>query len=160
MTRLEEARAGIITTEMKEAALGEGVEPEFIRKGMADGNIIITRSRLREDIKPLAVGQGLRTKVNANIGSSQDASTPEEELEKLMAAEAAGAELPGRAVHVAVPRTKPARADHLPQTLHIVGQIRHNTAPTDSRWGPVRSGRQARSRTRASRSTARRRVSV
>lgn len=92
MTRLEEARAGIITAEMKEAALGEGVEPEFIRKGMADGNIIITRSNLRKDIKPLAVGQGLRTKVNANIGSSQDASTPEEELEKLMAAEAAGAD--------------------------------------------------------------------
>lgn len=92
MTRLEEARAGVITTEMKEAAIGEGVEPEFIRKGMADGNIIITRSTLRKDLKPLAVGQGLRTKVNANIGSSQDTSTPEEELEKLQAAESAGAD--------------------------------------------------------------------
>ncbi|VAV84022.1 Phosphomethylpyrimidine synthase ThiC [hydrothermal vent metagenome] len=91
MTRLEAARAGIITEEMKEVALAENMAPETIRERIADGTVIITRSTLRTGIKPLGVGRGLSTKVNANIGSSEDASGPEEELEKLKVAVDAGA---------------------------------------------------------------------
>ena len=92
MTRLEAARAGRITDEMKRVALAEGVSPEFIRDGIAEGVIIITRNTLREDLEPLGVGRGLRTKVNANIGSSQDVLDPAEELKKLHAAQDAGAD--------------------------------------------------------------------
>ncbi len=92
MTRLEEARAGKITAEFKEAALAEGKTPEEIRSGIADGTIIITRSTLRPHIKPLAVGAGLKTKVNANIGSSEDIVDPQVELKKLHAAVSAGAD--------------------------------------------------------------------
>ncbi len=92
MTRLEEARRGNITEEMKEAALAEGVCAEHIRDAMADGTVIITRNRLRSHIRPLAIGRGLRTKINANIGSSEDCASPEEELEKLLAAVGAGAD--------------------------------------------------------------------
>ena len=91
MTRLEAAREGIITDEMKKAALKEGVSPEFIRAGIEDGSIIITRNNLH-DIDGLAVGEGLKTKVNANIGSSEDEMNPEEEVEKLKVAEEAGAD--------------------------------------------------------------------
>ena len=91
MTRLEEAKKNIITDEMKRAALREGVSPEVIRKGMADGTIIITRNRLR-DIEPLAIGAGLKTKVNANIGSSEDRADGAVELDKLRAAVDAGAD--------------------------------------------------------------------
>ncbi len=91
MTRLEAARAGIITEEMKEPAAAEGMTPETIRERIADGTVIITRSTLRTNIKPLGVGRGLSTKVNANIGSSEDASGPAEELEKLKVAVDAGA---------------------------------------------------------------------
>jgi phosphomethylpyrimidine synthase len=92
MTILERARSGVITEEMKRAALGEGVDPEYIRKKIKQGTVIITRNRVRSALEPLAIGEGLRTKVNANIGTSQDHADPEEELKKLHAAVNAGAD--------------------------------------------------------------------
>lgn len=92
MTQLESARKGIITAEMKKAALKEGVEPEHIRKGIEEGTIIINRNKVHASIDGLAVGKGLRTKVNANIGSSQDRADINEELEKLRVAVEAGAD--------------------------------------------------------------------
>lgn len=92
MTQLEAARKGIITEEMKKSALSEGVEPEHIRKGVEEGVIIITKNLLHRSINGLAVGKGLRTKVNANIGSSQDHVDVKEEIEKLKAAIEAGAD--------------------------------------------------------------------
>ncbi len=92
MTRIEEARAGNITEEMKEVALAEGVSPEFIRKGLANATIAINKNIVRKDLRPLAVGTGLKTKVNANIGSSQDHIDHSEEIEKLLVAERAGAD--------------------------------------------------------------------
>ncbi len=91
MTQLESARKGIITEEMKSAALKEGVTPEYIRKGIEEGVIIINRNN-RHSIEGLAVGKGLRTKVNANIGSSQDHVDVNEELLKLKTAIEAGAD--------------------------------------------------------------------
>ncbi|MBI4949249.1 MAG: phosphomethylpyrimidine synthase ThiC [Deltaproteobacteria bacterium] len=92
MTQLEQARKGVITEEMKRAALSEGVEPEYIRASIEEGTVIITKNRLHRTIEGLAVGKGLRTKVNANIGSSQDRVDIEEELKKLRAAVEAGAD--------------------------------------------------------------------
>ncbi len=63
MTQLEKARKGLITKEMKIAA-AEGVEPEYIRQGMVDGNIVVCRNVNHTAIKPLAIGKGLRTEVN------------------------------------------------------------------------------------------------
>lgn len=92
MTQLEQARNGIITNEMKQAALKEGVEPEYIRSSIMDGTIIITKNKKRKSIESLAIGKGLRTKINANIGTSQDRADLEEELKKLNAAVGAGAD--------------------------------------------------------------------
>ena len=92
MTQLESARQGIITEKMLTAALAEGVEPEFIRAGIAAGNIIICHNNKHANGTPLAVGKGLRTKVNANIGSSADDLSIEKELEKARVAVAAGAD--------------------------------------------------------------------
>src|SRR4030066_333093 len=92
MTQIEAARKGIITAEMKSAAAREGVEAEFIRAGIEEGVIVINRNRLHTAISGLAVGRGLKTKVNANIGSSQDMVDVEIELQKLRAAINAGAE--------------------------------------------------------------------
>ena len=66
MTQLEKARKGLVTEEMKICATEEGVEAEYIRQGMVDGNIVICRNVNHATIKPLAIGLGLRTKVNAN----------------------------------------------------------------------------------------------
>ncbi len=92
MTILEAARKGLVTEEIKSAARREGLDPEFIRLSVADGTAVITRNRLHRSIEGLAIGRGLRTKVNANIGSSQDIADPEEELKKLKAAIDAGAD--------------------------------------------------------------------
>lgn len=92
MTQLEQAGKGLVTEEMKICAAEEGVEPEYIRRGIADGNIVICRNVNHTKIKPLAIGLGLRTKVNANIGTSKDNNDFNLELEKLKTAAAAGAD--------------------------------------------------------------------
>ncbi len=92
MTQLEKARRGVITTEMAIAAGVENVEPEYIRQGVAAGTIVLCRNINHTGIRPLAIGAGLRTKVNANIGTSKDGNDLPAELEKLALAIAAGAD--------------------------------------------------------------------
>ena len=92
LTLLERARRGEVTPEMIAAARAEGVEPEFIRDGVKNGAIVLTHNRVRASGRPLAIGAGLRTKVNANLGTSKDRADLELELEKLRVAEAAGAD--------------------------------------------------------------------
>jgi phosphomethylpyrimidine synthase len=92
MTQLEKARKGLITKEMKICAAVEGVEAEHIRQGLVEGTIVIVRNVKHTAIKPLAIGKGLRTKVNANIGTSKDHTDLNLELEKLKIAVAAGAD--------------------------------------------------------------------
>jgi phosphomethylpyrimidine synthase len=92
MTQLEKARKGLITEEMKTCAAQEGVEPDYIRQGMVDGNIVVCRNVNHTAIQPLAIGKGLRTKVNANIGTSKDNNDLDVELEKLKIATAVGAD--------------------------------------------------------------------
>jgi len=92
MTQLEKARKGLITKEMKIAARAEKVSPEYIRQGLVDGTIVICRNVNHGAIKPLAIGKGLRTKVNANIGTSKDHMDLNLELKKLKTAVEAGAD--------------------------------------------------------------------
>lgn len=92
ITQLDYARKGIITEKMQAAAASEGVSPEFIRDGIAAGNIIICNNIKRANGIPLPVGKGLRTKVNANIGSSADDLDISKELEKARVAVKYGAD--------------------------------------------------------------------
>ena len=91
-TQLDYARKGIVTDKMKAAAASEGVSPEFIRDGIAAGNIIICHNIKHLNGRPLPVGKGLRTKVNANIGSSSDDLDISKELEKARTAVKYGAD--------------------------------------------------------------------
>jgi phosphomethylpyrimidine synthase len=92
MTQLLKAREGVITPEMEQVALDERQSPEFIRQGIADGNIIITQNVRHKAANPLAIGKGLRIKINANIGTSGDHADIDEELKKLDVCIAAGAD--------------------------------------------------------------------
>ncbi|MBM3330236.1 phosphomethylpyrimidine synthase ThiC [candidate division WOR-3 bacterium] len=76
---------------LTKVAAQEQVSPELIAKHCAEGKVTILRSRHRR-IAPLAVGKGMTVKVNANIGTSPDASDLKNELAKLGAAVAAGAD--------------------------------------------------------------------
>ena len=92
MTQLEYARRGVITEQMQIAAAAEGVPPEFIRAGLAAGNIVICHNIKHTNGIPLPVGTGLRTKINANIGSSSDDTDMQKELEKARIAVKYGAD--------------------------------------------------------------------
>ncbi len=76
---------------MKIVAKAEGKTPEFILRGIASGRIVIPRSPYRYT-KPVGIGKGLCTKVNASIGTSSDIVDVEMEVEKARAAEASGAD--------------------------------------------------------------------
>lgn len=69
----------------------EGVPGAQLAADWQAGRVVILRAKGRR-IKPLAVGRGLRVKVNANIGTSPDSSNRQHELAKLAAAVAAGAD--------------------------------------------------------------------
>lgn len=90
-TQLDSARDGEITQEMKEAAVYDDVSPEFIRDGIANGHIVIYGNPQRKSTV-VGIGQGLRTKINASIGTSPDIIDFDMEVEKAKVAEKAGAD--------------------------------------------------------------------
>ena len=91
MTRVSEARAGIISQELASAARRENMEPEKFAAAVASGTITVVRNKLRS-INPLVIGTSTRIKVNANIGTSSSLSDIGEELEKLRVAIRCGAD--------------------------------------------------------------------
>lgn len=72
-------------------ASDEGVEPDVLMRRVASGRAVIPWNPLHAP-RPTGVGEGLRVKVNANLGTSPDRVEPDEEMEKLAVAEAAGAD--------------------------------------------------------------------
>ncbi|HEY4716581.1 MAG TPA: phosphomethylpyrimidine synthase ThiC [bacterium] len=93
MTILTLSKNGTIPDEIKAIARKEGIDPEILRTRVADGSVIaVKNSRRKTLIAPLGIGKGLKTKVNANIGTSGDLSEIPLELKKLEAAVEAGAD--------------------------------------------------------------------
>ncbi len=92
MTKIEAARKGIATEEVKIVARDEHRTEEYIMEGLIKGTIIIPRNINHSHVKPVGIGEGLRTKVNANIGTSSDIVDIDSELAKLRAAVEAGAD--------------------------------------------------------------------
>jgi len=90
MTQKIEAQKGIITKEMERVAREEEVSSEWLRDKMARGRIIIPANRNHKGVKPTGIGEGLRIKVNTNLGTSSDHIDLDEELRKLEAATGAG----------------------------------------------------------------------
>ncbi len=86
MTQLEFARKGKITPQMQAVANDEGVDATVVMRGIADGKIVVFANERHAKLKPCGVGWGLRTKVNANIGTSPDFGDIKTELEKLQVA--------------------------------------------------------------------------
>jgi phosphomethylpyrimidine synthase len=92
MTQFAEALKGKITPEMKKVASSEGLKPKDILQGVSSGHIVIPCNKNHKSLKPLGIGTGLRTKINANIGTSKDHLDVDEELEKMRVALEAGAD--------------------------------------------------------------------
>lgn len=92
MTQITAARDGTVTPQMRIVAAKEGKTPEEIREGVAAGRIAIPANVNHESLSPEGVGDGLRTKVNVNLGISGDLHDEDEELAKVAVALELGAE--------------------------------------------------------------------
>ncbi|ALU11868.1 phosphomethylpyrimidine synthase [Ignicoccus islandicus DSM 13165] len=92
-TIIQAARRGVVTDEMKKIAEVEGVDVEKVRNGIAAGRIVLLRNVKRADkVKIVAVGEGMLTKVNANIGTSNTLIDLNMEIEKAKIAKKYGAD--------------------------------------------------------------------
>ena len=83
ITQLAFARRGVITEEMRFAALRENVDAELVRSEIARGRAIIPANIRHLELEPMIVGRSFLVKINANIGNSAVASSIEEEVDKL-----------------------------------------------------------------------------
>jgi phosphomethylpyrimidine synthase len=90
MTQLELAREGKISPEMEQAAAAENISAERLRQLVALGRAVIPKNKKHQLEHILAIGEGLRTKVNANIGTSGPCCGVQQEVEKLEVAVTAG----------------------------------------------------------------------
>jgi phosphomethylpyrimidine synthase len=106
-TQLTDARAGTITAVMRQVAANEGLSTNLVRDEMAAGRLVIPankihlqgnlgsparNSALGVPLQPAGIGRVLRTKVNANIGTSSVRCSVQAEIEKMEAALAVGAD--------------------------------------------------------------------
>jgi phosphomethylpyrimidine synthase len=83
MTQINKARRGILTPQIRRAAKDERVSPEKLGELVARGLVVLPWNPIHKPSRPAAIGQGLRTKVNVNIGTSRDFPQLADELLKL-----------------------------------------------------------------------------
>jgi len=82
-TQMEAARLGIITEQMLSVAEKESIDPQIIRERVAKGSIAIPANKNHNSLDPNGIGEGLKTKINVNLGVSGDCADYTEEFEKV-----------------------------------------------------------------------------
>ncbi len=90
-TQLQYALKGQITREMFDVAEAENVDHEWLRNEIAHGRVVIPKN-VNHEFPARAIGNGLKTKINANIGTSEKHCNFTEEIEKLNTAVKYGAD--------------------------------------------------------------------
>ena len=82
-TQMEAAKLGIVTPQMAQVAEDEGIDAEVIRERVAHGTIAIPANHNHPALHAHGVGEGLRTKINVNLGISGDERDYECEMQKV-----------------------------------------------------------------------------
>lgn len=82
-TQMEAAQKGIVTCQMKEVLASEKILEDKLLQGVAEGRIVIPSNKNHTNLKAKAVGSGLTTKINVNLGVSEDCCDMDLELEKV-----------------------------------------------------------------------------
>ena len=85
-TQMDAAKRGILTPEIKTVAEKENMSPEELMELVAKGVVAIPANKNHKTLSPEGIGQGLRTKINVNLGISRDAADMDLELEKVRTA--------------------------------------------------------------------------
>ena len=91
-TQMEAAKMGIVTPQMQTVAEKERREPEWIRERVAAGTIAIPANIHHTSLSAEGIGDGLKTKINVNLGISGDAKDYDLEMEKVKMSVEMGAE--------------------------------------------------------------------
>ena len=76
-TQMDAARKGIVTPQMETVARKENMRVEDLMERMARGAVIIPANRNHVNLDPEGVGEGMRIKINVNLGISKDCSAIE-----------------------------------------------------------------------------------
>jgi len=87
---MREAKKGNVTEAMQIVATDELIDVYLLMERIADGEAVILKNNLHKSVQPVGIGKGLRTKVNANIGTSTDSTDIHLEIEKARTAVHAG----------------------------------------------------------------------
>jgi len=82
MTQKEEAIKGNITPAIKQISDEEDISPDILLLLISEGKVVIPLNPLHSSTHPVGIGEKLRTKVNVNIGTSQDFPEWRDELKK------------------------------------------------------------------------------
>jgi len=87
---IRQCRSGLPSA-LDDLAATEGISPEKMAQAIACGHMVVPANQRRE-IRPAAIGEGCRVKVNVNIGTSQGRCDMDLEMRKAEAALSAGAD--------------------------------------------------------------------
>ncbi len=82
-TQMEAAKQGIVTEAMLVVAKQEGMAVEKLQRLVAQGKVVIPANKNHKSLSYQGVGAGLKTKINVNLGVSEDCCNIQTELEKV-----------------------------------------------------------------------------
>ncbi|MCV3374869.1 phosphomethylpyrimidine synthase ThiC [Campylobacter sp. IFREMER_LSEM_CL2151] len=82
-TQMSYAKEGIFTKQMQIVAQKEQVSEDFLLENIACGKIVIPANINHKALDPNGIGYGLKTKVNVNLGVSNDCVDYSEEMKKV-----------------------------------------------------------------------------
>lgn len=82
-TQMEAAKKGIITKKMALVSQKENISEEKLRSLVAAGKVAIPANIFHKSLSAEGIGEGLRTKVNVNLGISGDYTNYSAEMEKV-----------------------------------------------------------------------------
>ncbi|WP_294156141.1 phosphomethylpyrimidine synthase ThiC [uncultured Clostridium sp.] len=91
-TQMEAAKKGIVTKEMQIVSEKENMQVEELMKLMAEGKVVIPANINHKSLSPEGIGDGLKTKINVNLGISGDSVDYCREMEKVKLSIEYGAE--------------------------------------------------------------------
>jgi phosphomethylpyrimidine synthase len=85
-TQMDAASKGIVTPQMQDVLSSEHISEQELLKLMSEGKIVIPANKNHKNLRGIGIGQGLKTKVNVNLGVSKDCFNLDMELKKVRTA--------------------------------------------------------------------------
>jgi phosphomethylpyrimidine synthase len=82
-TQMDAAKKGILTNQMENVLNNEDLKEEELLENLADGKLVIPANKNHENAGGIAVGKGASTKINVNLGVSEDCHNMDMELKKV-----------------------------------------------------------------------------